>query len=553
MYVVGVDFGTTNVRIASWDSSDPNSVPQPVEFDGATTMPAVIAFQRQRGGEVSTVVGTDADSMEDGDNTLVVRNIKRWAVSHDEYVKWNLESKKIRWETWWNPENRSVHVWGHEFPVKELIKRILAEACRQAGLDGRSFEWRAGCPVHASLDYRTELAQVMSELSGSEPKVGWVVEEPILFLVLALNLGTLNPGSYMVYDVGGGSFDCALAEVEAGGRMVVYAADGDPLLGGANIDDMLKERLKFEGRPSLLRLAKEQLTEAQPTVLVDADTNLSLADVEHVVAQSRFLDYTMLPMRLAYIASKMIWKTEGISPIATNVPSCRLMELPKALRADLDGIILFGGPVMSPVFSKWLMEKFGRNNVKLPGDLVQGQIRDPHLTALSAGACYVSTGNYNPLYTSRLPVKVALRNTRTGHSVEYIPYKHFAPRNINPVKPFISPCFAPQDGAEGSYQLTVDDVDGKNLIKKAVDINRVRRSATGKDSLRFMIDTLGRIWVGDEERMRMEIEEPPWQTGRQREVRRSIMEMQRQHEEREGGRVHRLVTENPYGWQSGHG
>ena len=80
MQIVGVDFGTTNVRIAVWDSSEPNSVPQPVEFDGSTTMPAVIAFQRQPNGDVSTVVGVGADGLEDGDDTLVVRNIKRWAV-----------------------------------------------------------------------------------------------------------------------------------------------------------------------------------------------------------------------------------------------------------------------------------------------------------------------------------------------------------------------------------------------------------------------------------------------------------------------------------------
>ena len=50
------------------------------------------------------------------------------------------------------------------------------------------FEWRAGCPVHAGLDYRSELAEVLSGFGGSN-MVGSIIEEPVLFLELALRLG----------------------------------------------------------------------------------------------------------------------------------------------------------------------------------------------------------------------------------------------------------------------------------------------------------------------------------------------------------------------------
>ena len=551
MLVVGVDFGTTNVRIATWDPGEPNSVPLPVEFGGATTMPAVIAFQRHQGGEVTTVVGADADQLVDGDNTVVVRNLKRWAFSHDPYVRWGLESKNIRWESWWDPENRAVNVWGNEFPVKELVKRILEEAFYHADLAGQSFEWRAGCPVHSGLDFRTELAQVMSELSGNEAKAGWVIEEPILFLVLALNLGTLSPGSYMVYDVGGGSFDCALAEVQEDRSMVVYAADGDPLLGGANIDELLKELLCFTGSISLLRLAKEQLTEATSEVPVDADTKISITDVETAVSRSRFLGSSLLPMRLAYITAKTIWKTEGTSPIAADVPSCKLGQLPTALGKDLNGIILFGGPTRSPVFLRWLQEKFGEDKVICPEDLVRGQVRDPHLTAISAGACYATMGAHNPLYTRRLPIKVTLRNAATGDSVEYTPYEHFA-RNFNPVRPFKSRNFVPQSSADADYHLSVADADGNVLIGRSIELKGNRQFTGGYDSPRVVIDSLGQIWVENCGQKWLEVGDPPWQTGRQREILQAKLEEQRKYEEQERGRTHRLITANPYGWQSGH-
>ena len=256
-------------------------------------------------------------------------------------------------------------------------------------------------------------------------------------------------------------------------------------------------------------------------------------------------------MRLAYIAAKAIWKTDGASPVATTVPSCRLGKLPEALRNDLDGIILFGGPTRSPVFSKWIREKFGTENVIVPEDLVRGQILDPHLTALSAGACYVSEENYNPLYTSRLPIKVTLQNTRTGDSVEYTPYEHFA-RDFNPVKPFVSRGLPHESGAATDYQLNVADSDGKDLIIP-VEIKEDHLARCGQGSLQFVINTLGQISAKCNDRSWIVVEEPPWQTGYQKVVRQTIAENQRQYEEQERRRVNRLITANPYGWQSGHG
>ena len=584
MQVIGVDFGTTNVRIATWDSgSDLPPQPLPIGQVGGATMPAVIAFLREPGGNVQTIVGEEADRLSDGPDTVVLRNIKRWALSKDRFVAWHLESKKVDWPTWWNPDSRSVNVWGQDFPVKDLMKQILGEAFRRARDAGLTddFEWRAGCPVHAGLDYRTDLAEIMGEF-GKGNKVSSVIEEPILFLVLAHKLGKLTEGgSYLVFDVGGGSFDCALAEVESANRMVVYAAHGDPLLGGTNIDDMLREELNYTGPRDLLRLAKESLTLAAPTQVVPPNTNLSLTDLEKVLKESHFLDYTTLPMREVYISAKIVWKCEEPSPIATRVPSCRLGQLPAALDRDLDGIIIFGGPTKSPVFRDWLFDNFGVGNIKLAEDLLP-DITDPHLTGLSMGACYADPKETTPLVTNRLPAKVTLRNTSTGEKSEYLPYQHFA-KDFNPIKPFVSETLPPQTGAAASYELVVADADGDEEPPQPVNVVHPPANAVlarmpgvadpdenlrpGVRSPRLIIDTLGRVCVGnierhwapnerwwvENERRWIEIDAPPWQTGWQREVLNDMLSRQKEFEESERERVHGLITQNPYGWQSGHG
>ena len=168
MEIVGIDFGTTNVRISTWDPDDPNAgLPQSrlIGRGDTTVMPVVIALQRQMDGNVTMVVGEDADSLEDGPNTLVIRNIKRWALSNAPYVKWRLEVSEAGWPTWWNPEAGCVEPWdwGQQFQVKDLVAAVLAEAVSRAGLPDR-FEWRAGCPVQAAYDYRSMMAEVLTNL-----------------------------------------------------------------------------------------------------------------------------------------------------------------------------------------------------------------------------------------------------------------------------------------------------------------------------------------------------------------------------------------------------
>ena len=568
MQIVGVDFGTTNVRIATWDTDEPDRQPEPQAIGPVDSfaMPSVIAFQRQRDGTITTVVGQDADEMQDGRDVVVVRNIKRWALSSDPFVSWHLESAHTPRPEWWNSQTRCIEVWGQEFPVREAIRLILDEAFRRSSVTGE-FEWRTGCPVHASLEYRSELASVLSEFGGVN-SVTSVIEEPVLFLALAQRRGALEPGSYLVYDLGGGSFDCALAEMDENGQVTVYAAHGHPLLGGVRIDELLRERLGYEGPSYLLRSAKERLNSSGSDEPVDTSTNLSWEDLKGVV-DSRFLDGTVVAMRETYITAKVIWQRgEGVSPIG-EIPSLRWKDVPQALRNDLDGILLTGGPTRSPLIQGWLADRFGDEKVRPAVELLPVEIPDRELTGLSMGACYAAVGEYNPLYISRLPARIILRETWSRNEVEYEPYRHFV-SNFNPARPFISKPLVSERNADAKYELNILDPNGKRLSRQTVDVsgmNRGRntgglprllqtRESSGNDtevSYQLCIDNLGRILILTNGRFWVEMANPPWQTRRQRAIIGSILDKQRRYEADFRERVRHLITHNPFGWQSGHG
>ena len=310
MEIVGIDFGTTNVRISTWDPDD-GGVPQPrvIGRGDTTVMPAIVALRRESGGSVSILVGEDADELVESQDTVVIRNIKRWALSNDPYVKWRLEVNEASWPTWWNPDLRCVEVWGQHFQAKELMAEILKEALSRAGLPDQ-FEWRAGCPVHAGLEYRSMLKEILPN-PGGRSSINWVVDEPVLFLALARRMGNLELGSYMVYDLGGGSFDCALVELREGGEMIVYGADGHPLLGGSNIDLALAGKMAVDNAGNLLRLAKEQVSPDNPTARINDNLSLTWQNVEDELKDGKYIQRSLMALRDAYVNAKaVVWRRE---------------------------------------------------------------------------------------------------------------------------------------------------------------------------------------------------------------------------------------------------
>ena len=544
MEIVGIDFGTTNVRISTWDPDDPGAgLPQSrlIGRGDTSVMPVVAALRRQEDGTVSTVVGEDADSLEDGPNTLVIRNIKRWALSNDAYVKWRLEVSETERPDWWNADAGCVEAWDQSYQVKDLIAEILKEAVGRARLPER-FEWRAGCPVQAGHEYRSMLAGVLDGIAG-QGRVEWVVDEPVLFLAAAQrnidpDSGLKLEGSYLVYDLGGGSFDCALVEVRDTGEMIVYGADGDPLLGGSNIDRELKARLG--GAENLLRLAKEQVSPDNPSVPFGGSVALTWPDVESELTGGKFVQRSLMAMRDAYISARTVVEGEASGADEETGKLSFVWQLGyEDMARDIDGVIMFGGPTRSPFFSQGLGRWFGEAKVMRAGDLIGG-VADPELTGVSMGACYYPSGENFHLVPARLPYNVALENTTTGRQedkVEYLPHQYFVD-NFQPAEQFESPWLPQQRDNPQEYELTITDPDGVVLAQMAVDGYMEagnRQPATG---LRLVIDRLGPVYVEKKSegiglswsKKITFVENPPWQTEEQRERLEALRLRERQRE-----------------------
>ena len=534
-------------------------------------MPAVVALQRQHDGSVSVVVGEDAVALKEQDNALVIDNIKRWALSSDPFMQWQIGVKGIPWPTWWNPGSTCVEVWGEQFSVKNLLSEILKEALTRANLP-TEFEWRAGCPVHSDLHYRSMLTELITEFAG-KGSLDWVADEPVLFLTLLRRMGQLQTGSYLVYDIGGGSFDCAVVAVSETDKMIVYGADGHPLLGGADIRQDITTKLGLSEQESR----------------DDSNPAFQGGDAYHtVIKEGRYIERSMMSLRDAYSSAKVVWgRNLEDYPFGETVfedddtGEVRFVwQLGYAdMAKDLDAIILFGGPTRNPVFAESLEKWFGEDKIKLTSELVN--VRNSEFTALSMGACYFSqqedlTENYSHMVPSRLPINVTLENLHTGEKVEYLPHQHFGEKShrkfdssYNFFGSYTSQVLRQDQDNPAEYMLTVARQDGLVLQdsngddlqlkfngfmepRKLLQEPGNRQPAT---SLRLIIDRLGYLWVEmksegvglpwtkvfrfpDVERGPDDLPpSPPWQTEAQREAWAGLQERTNQLEEKKRRRV----------------
>jgi hypothetical protein len=571
--IIGIDFGTTNTRIAAWEP-EVGGLPALKMFkSGMTTMPSVISFRRKaRGGAEIEAIGEDADGLGESTATReVIRNIKRWALASDPFVRRVLEnSRSTRWPKYWNPGQRSIELWGQSIAISEIIMGIINQALKRVGLENISSELRAACPVHSDYSYRRDMVDIFSE-GGFVSKLTGVTEEPLLFLALAYSQGRLDEGSYLVYDFGGGSFDCALATVERQHgvlNLIVYAADGDPLLGGMDVDEMLKTKLAYDGPPHLLRLAKEAVCRnpSGPSQLLKGGIRLSISDVEDVLREGNFVGRTLDVMMSVYRQAKMMWKRPPDSPplgenleVDSNGMVRRTIWKLREhdLASDIDKVLLFGGTTRIPYVVQELENIFGSKKVVTASQLLTA-FREPELTAVALGAAYPPREQYTPLYVSRLPCRMTLR-VRQGsgeQKAEYVPFSRLP--ISRPPRPWISETLAIASSSSESakYEVTVEDPDGKVLRNIGPLGVHMPDLIVPAKWLRIVVDRFGRIWLdmmtGKENDRWHEtvelLEIPPWQTSAQRTALERTWKMVRENKRAEHARVVHVLTHNPYGW-----
>jgi len=337
--IVGIDLGTTNSLIGAMDAGFPILI---ADADGERLTPSVVHFPS--GGDA--VTGRPAARMRALDPAATVYSVKRFigrrAGEDADDVSYALAGDRgtpVR-----------VRVREREFSPEEIsafiLKKLRADAERALGCEVT----RAVITVPAYFnDAQRQATKAAGELAGFT--VERMVNEPTA-AALAYGLDKLGDRSKIaVFDLGGGTFDISILELNQG-VFQVLATNGNTRLGGDDIDAALVEHLR---RDALLRVPDLAETGATPErVQPDARLRQAATAAKHRLSaeESALIELPFFNRAESFTCSLTRADLERIArPFVerTRAHCLRALHDAKVTPAELDDVILVGGQTRMPL------------------------------------------------------------------------------------------------------------------------------------------------------------------------------------------------------------
>ncbi len=319
---VGIDFGTTNSLIAIAKNKTPQII---TSTKNGGLIPSVIKFKK---GEF--IIGDDTDTFNN------LRSIKRLFGKRLTDVLNNpslISMVKDHIEL--NSETLRINFAGKLLTVPEVAAQIFLYLKKQATeyLDTEVKKAVITVPAHFNDAARGEV-MLAAKIAGYE--VLRLIAEPTA-AAYAYGLNKKATGKYLVYDLGGGTFDVSILNMQVGIFQVI-ATSGDNLLGGDDIDYLVLQyfcnKYKLSESKELMQIAKQAKEELSNNDRYDNKFNGEALELNRKDFESLILP--------------LIERTIVIVNDA----------LENADNPEIDGIILAGGSTRIPLIRNMLEKSF---------------------------------------------------------------------------------------------------------------------------------------------------------------------------------------------------
>lgn len=255
--IVGIDLGTTNSLVAYINRSD-NKPVTIADSSGDAIVPSVIYFNEQN----EAVVGREAKSHLISDASRTIYSVKRLLGKNFgdlSEIQSHLSYRILDDQT----EGPVKVVCGNKYysPI-ELSALILKELKERASHFLRTEITKAVITVPAYFnDSQRQATRDAGKLAGLE--VLRILNEPTAAsLAYGIENQVTRKKTIAVYDLGGGTFDISILNIE-NGIYEVLSTHGDTFLGGddfdrAIVDHWIREGQALDLSPEILRVAAEQ-------------------------------------------------------------------------------------------------------------------------------------------------------------------------------------------------------------------------------------------------------------------------------------------------------
>jgi len=337
--IIGIDLGTTNSVVAIMDGSEPQVI---ANADGHRLTPSVVAFT-----DKDRLVGLTAKRQAVTNPRNTVFSIKRFMGRRHSEV--GTEEKMVPYKIVGGADELvKVDVHGKTFTPPEVSAMILqnlketAEAYLGEKVD------RAVITVPAYFnDSQRQATKDAGTIAGL--KVERILNEPTA-AALAYGLKEKKSGEKVaVFDLGGGTFDISILEVDEG-FFKVLSTNGDTHLGGDNFDQIVIDHVADQFRKDTgidlrkdqmaLQRLKEASEKAKCELSTKSATDISLPFITADASGPKHLQMELTRAKLEQLIDSEIERCRKPCELALNDAGLKPEQV--------DEVVLVGGSTRIP-------------------------------------------------------------------------------------------------------------------------------------------------------------------------------------------------------------
>ena len=393
--VIGIDLGTTNSCIAIMDGSQPRVIEN---AEGARTTPSIVAFT-----DDERLVGQPAkrQAVTNPDNTIF--GVKRLIGRRNDDADLAKDKKNLPFtvmdggngDAWvqakgekYSPSQISAFILGK---MKETAESYLGEEVTQAVIT---------VPAYFN-DAQRQATKDAGKIAGLE--VLRIINEPTA-AALAYGLDKKDTQTIAVYDLGGGTFDVTILEIDDG-LFEVKSTNGDTFLGGEDFDmrivNYLADEFKKEHGVDLTqdKMALQRLKEAAEKAKIELSSSSQTEINQPFISMN---SATGQPLHLVMKLTRAKLESLVNDLIKASMKPCQAALKDAGLTtADIDEVVLVGGMTRMPKVVEEVTKFFGKEPHKgvnpdevvalgaaIQAGVLQGDVKDVVLldvTPLSLG------------------------------------------------------------------------------------------------------------------------------------------------------------------------
>ena len=332
---VGIDLGTTNSLIATVRSGQSTVL---VDSEGHALLPSVVRYLPD--GSIDVGYSAQAAQSLDPQNTIVSakrfmgRGLKDIDVSMQPYHF--VETKSASGEML-QIETRA----GVKSPIEisaEILKALKARAEKSFGLDENSPKLvGAVITVPAYFDdAQRQATKDAARLAGLN--ILRLLNEPTAAAV-AYGLDNAVEGTYVIYDLGGGTFDVSILKLNKG-VFEVLATNGDSALGGDDFDRRLFCWVLEQSKCSPMNANDTRLLLTKAREAKEWLTDHPSAQITSVLSTGQLVNITLNTKQFNELTQTLVAKT--------IVPTKKALRDAGLSINDIKGVVMVGGATRMP-------------------------------------------------------------------------------------------------------------------------------------------------------------------------------------------------------------